>query len=352
MRRILVATTIVAAACGGKSTIMATAAIKASGTQAQSGMSSASTNTQASIGLQGIGSDVGGAAASGNVSTVNLSTGLPDPDQLAAAALAPSSGSVHQALRLSGTSNAATTIPVGCVRRDPSTGSPTLVAPGPACAADTYLEVDYDNGDVVKVTWSETTTSFDLKLEVIAGPWTGTNLHYTGNLNGNTATVVVSGAMLFSRTGSAVHVNADFSVTYVVSVSQDPSSTTVNISVNGTATDHIALFQAHEHFGLNLRNSTSGQTTTSTVQWSGSVGIDLLKADGVTTDHSVTFNVNATITTQTTGTTSTVTLSLNGDVEYDGSVAGNLVTRNNQVYVDWTDGAEDAFDPSAVAHQL
>ena len=92
------------------------------------------------------------------------------------------------------------------LRRDPSTGSPTLVAPGPACAADTYLEVDYDNGDVVKVTWSETTTSFDLKLEVIAGPWTGTNLHYTGNLNGNTATVVVTGAMLFSRTGSAVHV--------------------------------------------------------------------------------------------------------------------------------------------------
>src|SRR5207245_7468705 len=160
MRRILVATTIVAAAGGGKSTIMATAAIKASATQAQSGMSSASTNTQASIGLQGIGSDVGGAAASGNVSTVNLSTGLPDPDQLAAAALAPSSGSVHQALRLSGTSNAATTIPVGCVRRDPS-GSPTLVPPGPACAADSYLEVDYDNGDVVKGTWSETPATLD-----------------------------------------------------------------------------------------------------------------------------------------------------------------------------------------------
>jgi hypothetical protein len=350
MRRILVATTIVAAACGGKSTVMATAAIKASATSAQSGMSSASTNTEASIGLQGIGSAVGGAAASGNVSTVDLATGLPDPGTLAAAALAPSSGSVHQALRLSGTSNAATTIPVGCVRRDPSTGSPTLVAPGPACAADTYLEVDYDNGDVVKVTWSETTTSFDLKLEVIAGPWMGTNLHYTGNLNGNTATVVVTGAMLFSR--SAVHVNADFSVTYVVSVSQSTGSTTVNISVNGTATDHIALVKAHEHFGLALQDSTSGQTTTGTVQWSGSVGIDLLKADGVTTDHSVAFNVNATVTTQTSGTTSTVTWSLNGDVEYDGSVAGNLVTRNNQVYVDWTDGAEDAFDPSALAHQL
>src|SRR5439155_20601171 len=141
---------------------------------------------------------------------------------------------------------------------------PTLVAPGPVCAADTYLEVDYDNGDVVKVTWSETTTSFDLKLEVIAGPWTGTNLHYSGNLNGNTATVVVTGAMLFSRTGSAVHVNGGFSVTYVVSVSQDSTSTTVNISVYGTETDHIALVQAHGHLGLNLRDSTSGQTAKST----------------------------------------------------------------------------------------
>jgi hypothetical protein len=28
------------------------------------------------------------------------------------------------------------------------------------------------------------------------------------------------------------------------------------------------------------------------------------------------------------------------------------VTRNNQVYVDWTDGTEDAFDATAVAGQL
>jgi hypothetical protein len=353
MRRILVATTILAAACGGKSTIMATAEIKASATQAQSGMGSASTNTQASIGLQGIGSDVGGAAAAGDVSTVDLSTGLPDPAQLAAAALAPSSGSVHQALRLPGTSNAATTIPVGCVRRDPGTSSPTLVAPGPQCAADTYLEVDYDNGDVVKVTWSETTTSFSLKFEVIAGPWKDTNLQYSGNLNGNSATVSVTGAMQFSRTGSVVHVDADFNVTYAVSFSQSSNGTTVNISVNGTATDHIALVRAREQFGLSMQDATSGQTTTTTVNWNGSVGVDLLKADGVTIDHSVTFNVNATVTTQSSGTGSgSATWSLNGHVEYDGAVAGNLVTKNNQVYIDWTDSTEEAFDPSVLALQL
>ena len=54
MRRILVAATIAAAACGSKPTIMATPEIKATASQAQLGMSSASTNTQASIGLQSI----------------------------------------------------------------------------------------------------------------------------------------------------------------------------------------------------------------------------------------------------------------------------------------------------------
>ena len=84
MRRILVAAAIAAAACGSKPTIMATPEIKATASQAQLGMSSASTNTQASIGLQSIGSSLGDAAASGSVSTVDLTTGLPDPAQMAA----------------------------------------------------------------------------------------------------------------------------------------------------------------------------------------------------------------------------------------------------------------------------
>src|SRR5438067_3351787 len=217
MRRILVAAALAAAACGSKPTIMATPEIKATASQAQLGMSSASTNTQASIGLQSIGSSVGDAVNSGSVSTVDLSTGLPDPDQIAAAAMAPGAGGVQQALRLSGSSNAAT-IPTGCLRR--IGGTPTLVAAGTPgsqgcdAAVTTYLLVYYDTGDTVKVTWSDNTTSFDLKLEVIAGPWTGTNLHYTGSITGaGTASVSVSGAMQFSRSGSIVHVDADFNIT-------------------------------------------------------------------------------------------------------------------------------------------
>ena len=137
MRRILVAASIAAAACGSKPTIMATPEIKATASQAQLGMSSASTNTQASIGLQSIGSSVGDAVNSGTVSSMDLSTGLQDPNQIAAAAMAPGAVGVQQALRLGGGSTAAT-IPAGCIRRE--NGTPTLVAAGsgtPTCAADT-----------------------------------------------------------------------------------------------------------------------------------------------------------------------------------------------------------------------
>jgi hypothetical protein len=351
MRRILVAATIVAAACGSKPTIMATPEIKATASQAQLGMSSASTNTQASIGLQSIGSSVGDAVASGDVSTVDLSTGLPDPDQMAAAAVAPGAGGVQQALRLGGSSRSAT-IPTGCLRRVGN--QPTLVAyDGTSCLADTYLEVDYQTGDKVKVTWNDNTTSFDLRIEVIAGAWTGTNLHYSGQVTGaSSASVSVSGAMKFSRSGSVVHVDADFNITYSVSVQQGSSSTNVTISVNGTATDHIALVRANEHWNLSMQDSTDGTTQTDVVVWNGGVGIDLLKQDGVTTDHSVAFNLNVNVTSTVTqspsGATTTTTWSAGGDVEYDGSVAGHVVSKNNTLYVDWTDGTEDAFDPSAL----
>jgi hypothetical protein len=348
MRRILLAATVAAAACGSKPTIMATPEIKATAAQAQLGMSSASTNTQASIGLQSIGSSVGDAAASGSVSTVDLSTGLPDPDQIAAAAVAPGATGVQQALRLGGSSKTAT-IPTGCLRMQG--GTPTLVTGG-ACPT-TYLEVDYQTGDKVNVTWSDDTTSFDLKIEVIAGAWTGTNLHYAGHVTGDSsASVSVSGAMKFSRSGSAVHVDADFDITYAVSVSLGANRSTVNINVSGTATDHIALVRAHENWGLSLQDSTNGSTETAVIKWNGGVGVDVLQQDGVTTDHSVAFNLNVTVTSTTTTTPSgaagSVSWAAGGDVEYDGAVAGNVVTKNNQLYVDWTDGTEDAFDPSAL----
>ena len=351
MRRILVAAAIAAAACGSKPTIMATPEIKATASQAQLGMSSASTNTQASIGLQSIGSSVGDAAASGDVSTVDLSTGLPDPDVMAAAALAPGAGGAQQALRLGGSSKSAT-IPTGCLQRGPG-GTPQLVAAGSGnCdpGATTYLLVEYQTGDQVKVTWTDNTTSFDLKIEVTAGPWMGTNLHYTGNVTGSSsASVSVSGAMKFSRSGSVVHVDADFNINYAVSVSLGSNSTTVNINVNGTATDHIGLVRANEHWGLSMQDSTNGTTDTSVIHWNGGVGVDILKQDGVTTDHSVAFNLNVNVTTTTSGTgTGTATWSAGGDVEYDGAVAGNIVSKNNQLYVDWTDGTEDTFDPSAL----
>ena len=93
MRRILAAATILAAACGGKSTIQATPEIKATATQASQGMSSTSTSTQASIGLQVLGSSVADTLTTGSVATLDLSVGLSDPNSLAAGATAPPEGS-------------------------------------------------------------------------------------------------------------------------------------------------------------------------------------------------------------------------------------------------------------------
>jgi hypothetical protein len=239
-------------------------------------------------------------------------------------------------------------VPAGCVRRDPGTATPQLIPPGTAgCIATDHLELDYDNGDRVNVTWSGSSTSFDLLFVVTAGAWTGTNLHYQGQVGAGNATVHVDGAMKYSKAGSAVHVDADFNVTYKLSASQSPSGLTASISVSGSATDHIALVRALHGWSLNVQTSTSGQTQHVQVAWNGSVGIDLLKDTGAT-DHSVAFNLNLHVTSDSTPTSATVSYSVGGDVDWDGAIVGNVVAKNNQIYIEWTDGTESAFDPAAL----
>jgi len=294
-------------------------------------------------------SGVGDAAINGTVSSLDLSAGLSDPATVAAAAAAPQPALSNQALRASSGVNAATTPPAGCIRRTAGpNSSPTLVSAGvQGCTATDHIEVDYDNGDKVNVFWSETATSFDLRVTVIAGPWTGTDLHYAGNVTASGATVTVDGVMKYSKLGSAVHVDATFALTYTITGSATPSSATATIQVSGTATDKIALVSAHQGWTLSLHTSTNGTTDTATLDWNGTIGVDTLKPD-LTKDHSVAFNVNAHIVTQTTGTSSTATWSVGGDVEYDGAVCGTIVSKNNQLFVDWTDGTEDAFDGAAM----
>ena len=106
MRRILIAATILAAACGGKRTIPATPEIKAAATQAQLGANASGSNTQTSLALQSLGASIGDAAAAGDVSTVDL-TGLPAPVALAARATSPST--VQQGLRAGAAPTRATT---------------------------------------------------------------------------------------------------------------------------------------------------------------------------------------------------------------------------------------------------
>jgi hypothetical protein len=347
MRRFLVAATILAAACGGKNTIPATPEIKTAAGTAQSGMNASATNTQAAIGLQSIGSDLGSAVAGGSVATLDLSTGLPAPATMAAAAIRPGFATSSQALRLSGSSSAAASSVVGCVKRAPGSGgqgTPTLYAAGQSgCTATDHLEVTYDTGDKVSITYTETTTSFDLTVAVIAGAWTGTNLHYQGSISATSASVSVSGAMKFSQNANPVIVDAEFNVTYNVSGSESASGGTVNISVNGTATDHVALARANQHWTLSMQSSISGQTQTDVFNWSGGIGVDLLKQDQ-TVDHSVAFNLNVRVTSESTATSGSVSWTASGDVEWDGSIVGNVVSKSNALFVDWTDGTEDALD--------
>jgi len=153
MRRILIAATILAAACGGKRTIPATPEIKAAATQAQLGANASGSNRQTSLALQSLGASIGDAAAAGDVSTVDL-TGLPAPVALAARATSPSNRAAGLASRRSPTR--ATTSPAAHPAR-PGTGAPQFTPTGSGtCTASGHLEVYYDNGDQVNISWSGT----------------------------------------------------------------------------------------------------------------------------------------------------------------------------------------------------
>lgn len=336
MRRILIAATILAAGCGGKRTIPATPEIKAAATQAQLGANASGANTQASLALQSLGASIGDAASVGNVSTVDL-TGLPAPVALAARATSPST--VQQGLRSGAAPTQVTTPPSGCIRRDPSTLAPQLIPPGTGgCTASGHLEVYYDNGDQVNITWSGDSTSFDLSIEVVAGPWVGTSLIYHGTGSAVGATITVTGAMKF--TGSR-NIDADFALTFVASVGGSASSTTVSVSVNGTVTDHLAQVSAMQGWSISTTSSVSGQTQHDTVDFNGTMQI-------VTTAHSVAFNLNLHVVTDTTPTTVSATYSANGDVEWDGAVVGTLSTQGKDIWVHWTDGTDEMLNLSGV----
>ncbi len=344
MRRILIAGTILTAACGGKRTVAATAEIKASATQAQQGMSAGSTDTQAAIGLQSIGSSVADAVVSGSPSTVDLSTGLGDPGSLATVSMVAPPATLSQNLRATDPGANTSVAAVGCLKRGPGQ-TPTLYAVGDSgCTASDHLEVTYDNGDEVEIGWSETETSFDLVIVAVAGPWSGTNLHYAGSATLTGANVTVTGTMKYAKTGNPVQVDVDFNLAYGVSGSQTTNGGTIVICVNGTTTDRIALSRVVEHWSVTLQTSTSAQTGTVALDWNGGIRLEMLKADGNTTDHSVAFDLNLHAVSQA----GSATWSAGGDVEYDGGVAGNLDAKNNQLYIGWNDGTEVAFDPAAL----
>jgi len=246
MHRALIATLFACAACGGKNTIPATAEIKAAATSAQQSLDDTSTSTHATIGLQAVTQGIGDAALSGTVSGVDLSR-LPDPSGLASAAMAPPSNTTTQGLRAGSSGRSVSGTPTGCLVSD-GTGTPTLIEDGTlGCNAVDHLEVSYDNGDQVNITYAGTATTFDLRVEVVAGRWQGTSLHYSGTYDaatGSSARVAVSGALEFASASSPVVIDADFQVSYHLSVFDSATGQGVTVAVNGTAADHLALVRA------------------------------------------------------------------------------------------------------------
>ncbi|HEY4730121.1 MAG TPA: hypothetical protein VIH41_03255, partial [Myxococcales bacterium] len=83
------------------------------------------------------------------------------------------------------------------------------------------------------------------------------------------------------------------------------------------------------------------QTEHATVDFNGTLQI-------VTKAHSVAFNLDMHVVTDTTPTSANATYSASGDVEWDGAVVGNLFTKDKDIWVHWTDGTEEILDLSGV----
>jgi hypothetical protein len=351
MHRALVATLFACAACGGKNTIPATAEIKAAATSAQQSLDDTSTSTHATIGLQALTQGIGDAALSGSVAGVDLS-GLPDPSGLASAAMAPPSNTIAQGLRAGSSGRAVSGTPTGCLVSD-GTGTPALIEDGTlGCNAVDHLEVSYDDGDQVNITYAGTATTFDLRVDVVAGRWQGTSLHYSGTYDaatGSSARVAVSGALEYSSASIPAVIDADFQVSYHLSVFDSATGQGVSVAVNGTAADHVALVRATQDWTFTAQTNTSGQTTQSTADWTGNAELDLLKTDDVTTDHAVRFDgLNLHVSAVSSSNSGSVTFTAGGDLEWDGAIVGQVVVKNGEVVVDWTDGTDSSFDPSTL----
>ena len=345
MRRISVAALFASVACGGKPTVTATPEIKAGATKAQQSLGDASRNTQAAVGLQVI-TTMAAATVTGSNIGVDL-RGLPSPDGLSDAADGlPTAPPATRALRSSVRSSAAT-IPVsGCVRSDAS-GLPVWIQPGvDGCGAFDHLEFDYDDGEVVNLTYSAATDSFDLALTIVSGPWTGTHFRYAGSWDADTTeNVSADGTLAYSSPSEVI--DSDFSTAYKLLYSHTPTSDAATLTVNGTVTDQAAQVRATESWVMSAAAQSSAQFgSRETVDWTGSMDIAPLAADGQAAAHSVRFD-GLTVKASWIGVGAT-TYSAGGGVEWDRALCGSMAAETVSVYVKWTDGTQSPFDPSAL----
>ena len=95
-----------------------------------------------------------------------------------------------------------------------------------------------------------------------------------------------------------------------------------------------------------MQSSIAARRRPTSFSVNGGIGVDLLKQDQ-TVDYSVAFNLNVTVTTQSSGQSGSVSWTAGGTV-VGRLIVGNVVSRDNVLYVDWTDNTEDALDLGAL----
>lgn len=351
MRRIVVIA--LAVACGGSiPSITATQQIKDGAGQAQQGLQSSNAALLSAAGLQNFAGGIVDNAA--NPSGLDLSA-LPNSGSMVKrAAPPPRHGPMGAMAPLRSRSAAETSLVTGCIKPDPANSNKGVMikAGDPGCAAADHLEVDYVNGDQMNLVFtSASSSSYEIKVTMGAGSWSGTSLDYqvvaSANNGGNTGVSVhAAGAM---RYGTAV--SADFDFTYLVSVTADSSGQTSSLQATGTSTDHPSnarlTFNWTTAIGLDVHNQLSS------LSWDGSQQVDLLDGAGAV-QNTVKFSgmqVRAALVLdpQSARGFDVTGYTAGGDVLWDGKRAGSVVAKDPEdVVIRWTDGTEAKIDPFAL----
>jgi hypothetical protein len=238
-----------------------------------------------------------------------------------------------------------TSLVTGCIKPDPTANNAGVYikAGDTGCDASDHLEIDYINGDQLDISYTGTSSSYDLKVTVPAGSWAGTSLDYAATVLGGNSGVSIhaTGGMKYQ---SAIDSAFDFS--YQVSVTADSAGQGSALQTNGSSTDHLKSLHLAFRWTTTIQLDVHSQL--SALDWAGNQEVELLKPDGSVQDDVKWSNVHVRAAYQ--GSPPAVSgFTASGDILWNGARAGSVVLKDpNDVVIRWTDGTDSAVDPLAL----